>query len=133
LWHSTFGHDSNITRHAAYWQHVRHHQEGIEMITAIVQFKLPNPVSRDKAQQLFLGTAPKYREAAGLVRKYYLLSDDGATAGGAYLWKSREDADRMYTAEWRQHIARTYGVEPQVQYFETPVVVDNVVGDIAKG
>jgi hypothetical protein len=133
LWHSTFGHDSNITRHAAYWQHVRLHHEGIKMITAIVQFKLPNPVSRDKAQQLFLGTAPKYREAAGLVRKYYLLSDDGATAGGAYLWKSREDADRMYTAEWRQHIARTYGVEPQVQYFETPVVVDNVVGDIAKG
>jgi hypothetical protein len=45
------------------------------MITAIVQFKLPNPVSRDKAQQLFLGTAPKYREAAGLVRKYYLICD----------------------------------------------------------
>lgn len=103
------------------------------MITAIVQFKLPNPVSRDKAQQLFMGTAPKYRDAVGLVRKYYLLSDDGATAGGAYLWKSREDAERMYTAEWRQHIARTYGVEPQVQYFETPVVVDNVIGDIAKG
>jgi hypothetical protein len=103
------------------------------MITAIVQFKLPNPVSRDKAQQLFLGTAPKYRDAAGLVRKYYLLSDDGSTAGGAYLWKSREDAERMYSPEWRQHIARTYGVEPQVQYFETPVVVDNVIGDIAKG
>ena len=103
------------------------------MITAIVQFKLPNPVSRDRAQELFLGTAPKYREAAGLVRKYYLLSDDGATAGGAYLWQSREDAERMYTPEWRQFISRTYGAEPQVQYFETPVVVDNVIGNIAKG
>jgi len=39
----------------------------------------------------------------------------------------------MYTPEWRQYIVRTYGVEPQVQYFETPVVVDNVIGDIAKG
>jgi len=103
------------------------------MITAIVQFKLPAPVSRDKAQQLFLGTAPKYREAPGLIRKYYLLSDDGVSAGGAYLWKSRADAERMYTAEWRQFIARTYGAEPQVQYFETPVVVDNVTGDIVKG
>jgi len=103
------------------------------MITAIVQFKLPAPVSRDKAQQLFLGTAPKYREAPGLIRKYYLLSDDGVSAGGAYLWKSRADAERMYTAEWRQFIARTYGTEPQVQYFETPVVVDSVTGDIAKG
>jgi hypothetical protein len=102
------------------------------MITVIVQFKLPKAVSLERAQELFLGTAPKYREAQGLVRKYYLLSDDGATAGGAYLWKSRADAERMYTSEWRQFISRTYGADPQVQYFETPVVVDNVVGDIAK-
>ncbi len=103
------------------------------MITVIVQFELPAPVSREKAQQLFLGTAPKYREAPGLVRKYYLLSEDGATAGGAYLWISREDADRMYTFEWRQHIANTYGAEPRVQYFDTPVVVDNAAGEIEKG
>jgi hypothetical protein len=102
------------------------------MITAIVQFKLPSPVSREEAQQLFLGTAPKYREAPGLVRKYYLLSDDGATAGGAYLWNSREDAERMYTEEWKQFISQTYGVTPQVQYFETPVIVDNLIGEIAK-
>ena len=103
------------------------------MITAIVQFKLPTAVSRDGAQERFLGTAPKYREAPGLVRKYYLLSDDGTTAGGVYLWKSREEAERMYTPEWRKFIFGTYGAEPQVQYFETPVIVDNVVGDIEKG
>ena len=103
------------------------------MMTAIVQFRLPRPVSRDKAQELFLGTAPKYREAPGLVRKYYLLSDDGTTAGGAYLWESREDAERMYTPQWREHISRTYGAEPEVRYFETPVVVDNAIGEIEKG
>ena len=103
------------------------------MITAIVQFNLPNPVSRDRAQELFLGTAPKYREAQGLIRKYYLVSDDGTTAGGVYLWESREDAERMYTPEWREHISKTYGAKPQVQYFETPVVVDNAVGEIEKG
>lgn len=103
------------------------------MITVLVQFRLPEPVSRDKAQELFLGTAPKYRQAPGLVRKYYLLSDDGATAGGAYLWRSREDAERMYTPDWRRHISRTYGAEPVVQYFETPVVVDNASGKIEKG
>lgn len=103
------------------------------MITAIVQFKLPSPVSRDKAQEVFLGTAPKYRESAGLIRKYYLLSDHGETGGGVYLWKSREEAEQWYSPEWREHIVRTYGAEPQVQYFETPVVVDNVTGNIEKG
>jgi hypothetical protein len=103
------------------------------MITAIVRFTLPGPVTREKAQELFLGTAPKYRDAAGLVRKYYLLSADGTTAGGAYLWRSREDADRQYTAEWRRFIARTYGAEPNIEYFETPVIVDNAAGRIDEG
>lgn len=103
------------------------------MITTIVRFKLPGPVSRERAQELFFGTAQKYREAPGLIRKYYLLSEDGATAGGAYLWESRADAERMYSPDWRQHIMRTYGAEPQVEYFEAPLVVDNLLGEIAKG
>jgi len=69
------------------------------MITAIVQFKLPQPISRDKAQELFFRTAPKYREAQGLVRKYYPLSANESTVGGAYLWQSRADADCMYTPD----------------------------------
>jgi hypothetical protein len=109
---------------------VRRCREDVEVITTVVQFKLPGPVSRDRAQELFLGTAAKYREAPGLVRKYYLLSDDGTTAGGVYLWRRREDAERMYTPEWREHISRTYGADPRVQYFETPVVVDNAIGQI---
>ena len=44
------------------------------MITALVQFKLPQPVTREKAQEIFVSTAPKYRETPGLIRKYYLLS-----------------------------------------------------------
>ena len=52
------------------------------MITALVQFKLPKPVTREQAKEIFLSTALKYRKTQGLVRKYYLLSQDGGTAGG---------------------------------------------------
>lgn len=103
------------------------------MITTIVQFKLPEPVSREKAQEIFMGTAPKYRDPVGLIRKYYLITDDGSTGGGVYLWKSRDDAERWYTPEWNAHIVKTYGAEPQLQYFDTPVIVDNLTGDISKG
>ena len=102
------------------------------MITAIVQFKLPSPVTRERAQELFSGTAPRYRDTPGLIRKYYLLSQDGATAGGVYLWKSQEEAERLYTADWRRFIAKTYGAEPSLVFFETPVIVDNVTGSISK-
>lgn len=102
------------------------------MITAVVQFKLPKHVTRDQAREIFLTTAPKYREAQGLVRKYYLLSEDGATAGGAYLWKSRSDAEKVYSEDWKKFIGEKYGAEPTIQYFETPVIVDNLTGEILK-
>jgi hypothetical protein len=105
-------------------------KEGIAMITALVQFKLPQPVTREKAQQLFAGTAPKYRETSGLIRKYYLLSEDGGTAGGVYLWKSKKDAEGLYTTEWVNSIRERYGAQPSVTYFESPVVVDNLTNEV---
>lgn len=100
------------------------------MITALVQFKLPQPLSREKALELFSGTAPKYRGIHGLIRKYYILSQDGTSAGGVYLWSSREDAERLYTEEWEKFIFDKYGTLPSVIYFESPVIVDNVAGEI---
>jgi len=100
------------------------------MITAIVQIKLPEPMTRDKAQAVFADTAPKYRDVKGLIRKYYLLSEDGATAGGVYLWKSRQAAEQLYSDDWKAFIKKKYGTEPSVTYFDSPVIVDNLVGQI---
>lgn len=100
------------------------------MITSIVQFKLQQPISREKACEIFSDTAPKYRDVQGLIRKYYILSQDGGTAGGVYLWNSQEDAERLYTDEWKKFIFDKYGALPSVTYFESPVVVDNAIGDI---
>lgn len=100
------------------------------MITALVQFRLPQPVSREKARELFTGSAPNYRDVPGLVRKYYLLSEDGQSAGGVYLWKTRADAERLYTEAWTKTIEERYGAPPTVTWFESPVVVDNLAGSI---
>lgn len=100
------------------------------MITALVQIKLPEPMAKEKAKDVFAGTAPKYREVTGLIRKYYLLSEDRATAGGVYLWKSREAAERLYTDDWKTFIMQKYGTKPSVTYFDSPVIVDNLVGKI---
>lgn len=107
-------------------------RKGKGMITAVVQFKLPQPVTRDKAREMFLSTAPKYRDVHGLVRKYYILSEDGGTAGGIYLWRSRADAERLYTDAWKKFIVEKYGAQPSVQYFSSPVIVDNLTGEISK-
>ena len=100
------------------------------MITALVQFKLPQAVSREKASELFSGTAPKYREVPGLIRTYYVLSQDGTSAGGVYLWRSKDDADRLYSDDWIEFIQERYGAPPSITYFESPVIVDNLAGSI---
>ncbi|MEM7130602.1 MAG: YdhR family protein [Chloroflexota bacterium] len=103
------------------------------MITAHVQFQLPSPITVDQAKEIMSGTAPNYLGMDGLIRKYYLLSEDGTSAGGIYLWESRAHAEKVYTAEWEIHIRNKYGAAPSVTYFETPVVVDNLTGEIISG
>jgi hypothetical protein len=100
------------------------------MITVIVEFKLPQPISTRQAREIFLSTAPKYQGLPGLIRKYYYLVPDGTSAGGVYLWQSREDADRVYTDEWKAFVHGKYGSDPVLTYLETPVVVDNVSNEI---
>ena len=71
------------------------------MITAIVNFKLPADIDAKKAAELFKGSAPKYRGMKGLVRKYYLFDEKSRIGGGVYLWKSRADAEAVYTPQWK--------------------------------
>lgn len=100
------------------------------MLTVIVQFDLPQPITRRQARETFLSTAPRYRDLPGLIRKYYFLAPDGRSAGGVYLWESRAAADHLYTGEWKAFVREKYGSEPTLNYLDTPVVVDNTTGEI---
>jgi hypothetical protein len=59
-----------------------------------------------------------------------MLSQDGSTVGGVYLWNSREEADEMYTESWRSFVREKYGTDPSVTYMDCPVVVDNLLHEI---
>ncbi len=100
------------------------------MKTALVQFSLPSPITLAEAARRFETSAPKYRNLAGLVRKYYICSEDGSTVGGVYLWESRAAAERLYNDEWRSRVEQLYGVKPSFTWFDTPVIVDNLAGSI---
>jgi len=105
-------------------------KQEMQMIIVLTSFTLPKPISRDEARGIFLSTAPKYRGVQGLFRKHYVLSEDGVTAGGVYLWNSRPEAEAMYTESWRSFVREKYGTDPTVTYFECPVVVDNVARQV---
>ena len=94
-------------------------------ITTVVQFRLPQPITLEDATRRFESSAPNYRNLPGLIRKYYLRAEDGRTAGGVYLWESRAAAEAAYSTEWREHVAKLFGVAPEITWFDTPVIVDN--------
>lgn len=94
------------------------------MIVAVVNFSLPAPLSTDEARAMFEASAPSYQNVDGLRRKHYLLTDDGRTAGGVYLWDSREQAEALYNDEWRARLTARYGSEPHVTYYDSQVTVD---------
>lgn len=98
------------------------------MITVFVQFKLPTSVTRDQATEFFSNIASMFYDIPGLMRKYFLLSEEGTTAGGIYLWNSRKDAEDFYTENFSLGIIEHFGCEPSITYFDSPVVVDNLIG-----
>ena len=98
------------------------------MITAVVQFDLPKPMSLEEAARTFESSAPKYVNLPGLIRKYYILSEDGRRAGGVYLWETRAAAEAVYNGEWKARVRKLYGSEPEIAWFDTPVIVGNLAG-----
>ena len=100
------------------------------MIIAFTTYLLPRPMTREEARSAFLGTAPRYQGVAGLIRKYYYVSQDGKTIGGVYFWHSRAEAEAMFNENWRAVMRDRYDSDPSVVYFDCPVVVDNLTHEI---
>ena len=94
------------------------------MFIAIVQIPMSKR-PRDAAVDAARKSAPTYTAlgAKGLLKKYYLNGDAGG--GGVYLWESRAAAEAVYNGEWRERVAKLYGAQPQVEFLDCPVVVDN--------
>ena len=56
-----------------------------------------------------------------------------ALRGGLYLCREKAHAEKWHGEEFRKKVKEIYGAEPESQYFETPIVVDNLTGEIVKG
>ncbi|MEJ2376476.1 MAG: YdhR family protein [Pseudolabrys sp.] len=94
------------------------------MMTAVVTIKLPAGLTREQWLENTKKIAARFQNIPGLIRKQFLYSDRGV-GGGVYLWETREAAEACYRGSWRDNIRNMFGVEPEITWFESPVVVDN--------
>lgn len=95
------------------------------MIVAIVTFQMPTPTTAEQMTAGFKQAVPMFQNVAGLLMKFFFVSEDGRRAGGIYVWDSRADAERLYSGPWRAFVENAFGSPPSIDYLDSPVMIDN--------
>ncbi len=102
------------------------------MITEIVTLHLPEVVAREDILERFDASARVWADNPDLIRKNYLLDVESGMVGGVYLWRTREAAEKWHGPAFREQAREIYGAEPDITFFDTPIVVDNVAGTVVR-
>src|SRR5215470_5450335 len=100
------------------------------MITSITRFQLPPGIPTETIKSGYLEVASHFKHPSRLLRKYFLISEDGKTGGGVYLWNSMVEARSFSEGVIRPMIREKFKLEASIEYFEAPVVVDNLTSEI---
>jgi Putative mono-oxygenase ydhR len=95
------------------------------LITVVTRFQLPAGVTADQIRAAFDEAAPGFRNVPGLVRKQFLRSKDCRTAGGFYLWNDERAARAFMNERVAPMIREKFHVEPTVEFYDSPVIVEN--------
>jgi len=99
------------------------------LIIVKVTFQIPKDLDLAALKGKFEETAPMYRDTKGLIRKNYICDLDKSIGGGIYCFESRKDADNWFDDARIEWLTNRYS-KPDIEYFENPVIVDNIAGEI---
>ncbi len=102
------------------------------MIVELVTFKAPPGASWDDILNDARAVIPRWRANTDLLRKHFLLSDDGQECGGLYIWPTREAAEAAHDAAWRAAVERRTGAPPTLRYFGLQMLLDNEAGTVTE-
>lgn len=100
------------------------------MITEIVLFRIPVGMTREEAVAKYRLSIPTWQANSDLLRKAFLFDEESRRGGAVYHWKNIEAAKLGHGAEFQKRIQATFGSQPEFQYFETPIVLDNTTKQV---
>jgi hypothetical protein len=78
------------------------------MIVELVTFKAPPGANWQRILDDAKTTISRWRSNSDLVRKHYLVSDDGRMCARLYLWPTRAAAERAHDANWRAAVEKAH-------------------------
>ena len=97
------------------------------MIISITEFPLPAGATLDQIAASFIEVAPKFTDPPGLVRKYFVVSDERNTGGGIYVWNDKDSAVAFNENVVGPMVREHFG-DPTIRYFDVPVISDSERG-----
>jgi heme-degrading monooxygenase HmoA len=92
-------------------------------VATLVLIRKPAGVSRERLIAEFRAAIPAHRAAPGLLRKHFLIGDNGAAFGGLYLWRDEASAKAWFNEAWHERVRKTYGQAAAVDWFDTPILL----------
>ena len=66
----------------------------------------------------------------GFIDVTFFGDDDTGEYGYFSRWETREAAETCYAGVWRDNFRNIFGVDPRIDFYQTPIVVDNKVEEI---
>jgi heme-degrading monooxygenase HmoA len=91
-------------------------------VATLVTVTQPSQIDRERLVQEFAASLPVYRQVPGLMRKYFIITDDGKF-GGVYLWDSQASAQAWFNDAWRVRVRQTYGADANLEWFDVPILL----------
>jgi len=102
------------------------------MIVELVTFRATPGADWDAILAEARATVSRWRANPQLVRKHYLLSEDGTECAGLYVWPTRAAAEAAHDTAWRAAVAQRTGTPPVIRYFELQMLLDNETGTVTE-
>jgi heme-degrading monooxygenase HmoA len=96
---------------------------GSDGVATLVLIRTPSGVDGERLNKEFQAAVPTYRAIPGLLRKHFLIGDNGAVFGGLYLWKDEASAKAWLDDAWHERVRKTYGQSAAIDWFDTPILL----------
>jgi heme-degrading monooxygenase HmoA len=101
---------------------------GVSQVATLVTVATPAQVSPERLVAEFTAAAGAYQKVLGLLRKYFIITDDGKF-GGVYLWDNQNNAQNWFNPVWHERVRKTYGSEAMIEWFDAPIAISSKLAD----
>jgi hypothetical protein len=99
-----------------------------ETVSTVVTISAPAGVSREQIIEGFRAAVPVYQKVPGLMRKYFIMTQDGKF-GGIYLWANKAAAEQFYNETWKERVSKTYGAAANIEWFDAPILTPSMLAE----